>query len=219
MTSKLILLSIIAAAATAASLAPSAHAQEKRGARFSFAPNYFKTEQPRVPNDYAAPSVKAGAVPRSSNFLLGGDPEVLRRPPAPPATHVAAVPAAPQVTGRAFVPNTNFHPSFGQPIQALQAGVPLPMAQSAPQAAAPVRAAAPQAKAPVHKVAKSAPSRHHVARAVTGKLKTPIHPTGQAASPATYGNIGYIPGGHLPARSGYGTSVKTDVHGVIKSSH
>lgn len=215
MRSKIILTAFMAAAATSALLASApAEAQERaRGARFNFAPNYFRAEQPRVPNDYAAPSIKAGAVPAKSSFLLGGDPDLLAKAPAPPP--MPTRPAVPQVTGRAFVPNTSFHPSFGQPIQALQAGAPVPLAQSMPAQIAPARASAPAAKSqPARRVARSSAPRHHASRAVSGKLITAKNPTGLSA-PATYGNVGYIPGGHLPARSGYGTSVNTDVHGRI----
>ena len=205
MTSRFFLASMITVAA-AGLLCQSAQAQERPGARFKFAPNVYKIEQARVPSDVDGPRmVKQGAMPRSSSFL-GVDPGYLTRP------QVAAVPVAqPQVSAKAFVPNTSFMPSFGQPIntQALQAGGPIAMAPSMPKApvAAPAR--------PVH-TAKRPVSRQHIAKAVSGKLVKPSHTPAQSATPATYGNnVGYVPGGFVPVQSGYGASTRADVHGRI----
>ncbi len=225
MKKRFFLVSILTAAAASALFVQQADAQEQRGsrgARWTFAPNIYKIEQPRIPQGYEAPSkVRQGAVPQSASFL-GVDPGMLNSRPAPiaPRQQVAARPASPQVTGKAFVPNTSFHPSFGQPVQPLQAGAPMHMATlppavaPVPQAAAP--AAARPAASPVHKATKPASRPYHATRTVSGVLKKPSKTAGQSASPAvaTYSS-GYMPGGHLPAQSGAGSSVKTAVNGRI----
>ncbi|MBX9690331.1 MAG: hypothetical protein K2X27_26695 [Candidatus Obscuribacterales bacterium] len=219
MKTRFFFLAILAAVSSITLIdAQSAQAQEARaprGARFDFAPNRFKVEQPNLPRGYDAPStVKAGAMPRSSNFL-GVDPSMLASRPAP-VQAPAPVPVT-QVSHKLFVPNTAFHPSFGQPVQPMQAGAPMQMAALPKPVAAIPQVAAPtvvKSAAPVHAAKRSVPARHHVSTGVSGKLRTPIHPTGQTASPASYGNnVGYVPGGYLPAQSGYGT--RADVHGRI----
>lgn len=217
MKSRFYLLSILSMAALVIS-APAANAQAKeRGARWSFAPNIYKVEQPRLPQGYDAPStVRSGAMPQSSNFL-GVDPGMLNSRPPSPVSQVAARPAAPQVTGRAFVPNTAFKPSFGQPIQPLNAGAPIQMAHVPPSAHIPQMAAPTAARpaAPAH-YARRPVARPHSTRAVSGRLVTPKKSVGQTASPiaATY-STGYVPGGYLPAHSGSGNGVNTNVHGRI----
>jgi hypothetical protein len=189
------------------------------GARFEFAKNVWKNEQARVPKDVEAPHmVKQGSVPSSN--MLGLDPGMLASRPAP-LPQVAARPAVPSVSAKAFVPNTNFNPTFGQPIAPLNAGAPMQMAAlppaSVPQMAAPNAA---RTAAPVHH--SRGPSHPHSTHrtAVSGVLKTPIHPTGATATPASYGNgFGYVPGEHLPAVSGSGTNSSANVHGRIIKSH
>jgi hypothetical protein len=189
------------------------------GARFEFAKNVWRNEQARMPKDYDAPHlVKQGSVPSSS--MLGLDPGMLNSRPQP-LPQVAARPAVPSVSAKAFVPNTNFNSNFGQPIAPLNAGAPMQMAAlppaSVPQMAAPNAA---RTAAPVHHSRGVSHHPHSTSTAVSGKLKTPIHPTGASATPASYGNgFGYVPGEHLPAVSGSGTSSSANVHGRIIKSH
>lgn len=223
MTSRFLIASILVAASFGF-CAEQAQAQEGRapGARFSFAKNVWKNEQARVPSDADGPRmVKQGAVPHSSNFL-GLDPGMLNSRPQP-LPQVAARPAVPSVSARAFVPNTNFNSNFGQPIAPLNAGAPMQMAAlPAPAAAIPQMAApvAGRTAAPVHH-SRGTSHPHSTRTAVSGKLKTPIHPSGASATPATYGNnFGYVPGEHLPAvQIGSGTNSRADVHGRIVKSH
>ena len=203
-------MSLLSVAALVTVDAQQANAQAKeRGARWSFAPNVYRVEQPRLPQGYGAPSVQQGSMPRSSSFL-GLEPGMLNRPPAP-VPQVAARPAMPQVTGRAFVPTTAFNPSFGQPVQPMSAGAPIQMAQL-PPAVGPGTSTAPA-------VRQAAPAHRPVARShnahVSGKLLTPHKHVGQSASPAVASySTGYMPGGSLPSSSS-GNSVRTAVNGRI----
>ena len=217
MKSRFYLLSILSLAALLTS-GQAANAQAKeRGARWSFAPNIYKIEQPRIPQAYDAPStVKSGAMPQNSNFL-GLNPADLNSRPPSPVPQVAARPAFPQVSAKAFVPNTAFKPSFGQPILPLNAGAPmqmahLPAAAHVPQMAAPTAA---RPAAPAH-YARRPVARPHSSRAVSGRLVTPKKSVGQSASPAAASySTGYVPGGYLPAHSGSGGGYNADVHGRI----
>lgn len=202
-------LAILAVAATGTLSAQEVSAQEggqRPGARFQYAPNVFRMEQPRLPKGYGAPeasSIRSGSVPSSN--MLGLDPQVLQRP----QPQVAARPAANHVAGQAFipkaVPQVAFNPAFGSAFPAQ----PMP-AMAAPAAQAMARAAAP-AKAPV--AARSAGRRHSVSTGVRGKLKTPIHHSTPAMA-ATYGpGFGYTQGGHLPSQSGGSMSTNTAVSG------
>lgn len=213
MKSRFLLLSVLSIAALVTVDAQEANAQAKEGgARWKFAPNIYRVEQPRLPQGYGAPSVQQGAMPRSSSFL-GLEPGMLNRPPAPaPVPQVAARPAMPQVTGRAFVPTTAFNPSFGQPVQPMSAGAPIQMAQL-PPAVGPGTSTAPA-------VRQAAPAHRPVARShnahVSGKLLTPHKHVGQSASPAVASySSGYMPGGSLPSHSSSGNSVSTNVNGRI----
>lgn len=205
-------LAILAIASTGTLSAQDAAAQEgggqrPPGARFAFAPNVYRMEQPRVPKGYGAapaPSVAAGSVPSSN--MLGLDPSVLQRP----QQHVAARPAASNVAGQAFipkaVPQVAFNPAFGSaaPIQPLQSPA-MAMAQPMARAAAPAKASA----------ARPAGRRPHIETGVSGTLKTPIrHST--PAMVASYGpGFGYTPGGHMPSQSGGNMSTRTSVSGQV----
>lgn len=190
--------------------AQDAFAQESRGQRFSFAPNVWKVEQPRIPgggNNGPAHAVRNGAVP-SSNFLLGGDPNTL--PPAPPPTpapivrpSVQAVPSNNRVAGNVN-PKPSFNPLFGTP------GSPLPQQPAPPQVAQtpitppaqpmPPMMRAPQQPAHSPVVARSHGGHHRRATsAVTGRL-TARKPTGDTAAPQALSyDRGYVPGGTIAA--------------------
>jgi hypothetical protein len=223
MKSSFILISILAVTAILAG-AQTAQAQNETGARWKFAPNVYKLEQPRIPANLDGPhQVNQGSVPHSANFLTG-DPGMLTKPVAKPI-----VPAT-QVSHKLFVPNTatppstTFKPDFGKPNQPLQAGEPVRMTTLPPGAGSPIsqKPAPPtanQAAAPVQQPKHSAP-RHH-STAVKGTLKTPVHAHGESATPvaASY-STGYTPGGLLPAQSGVGMSSRADVSGrIIKQKH
>jgi hypothetical protein len=216
MKSSFLVLSVLAVAAVGLVDAQQAQAQ---GSRFKFAANTWKQEQPKIPGSYDAPAqVRAGSVPQGSNFL-GVDPAMLSKPPVQQQVAARPVPQT-QISHKLFVPGTSFKPSFGKPVQPLQAGEPMKMATLPPGAGSPIPMAAPptapkQAATPVHHTS-SAP-RHHHAQAVTGRLRTPTHTRGESAPPAQVAsyNTGYVPGGHLPAQSGVGMSTRADVSGTI----
>ncbi|MBY0357761.1 MAG: hypothetical protein K2W82_07150 [Candidatus Obscuribacterales bacterium] len=222
MKSRFFNLSILAAMTLAVVSSQAVSAQEQRGARFNFAPNVWKNEEPRIPQSRYMPApvhaVKHGSMPQSSSFLL--DPNMMPEQPKPV---VAAAPVM-QVTPQVFVPKTNYQmpapksnyqPAFGKPLSATPlAMAPMPVKPAAPAATA-------TKHAPVH-VARnvSARLRHPVTAhtGVTGKLLTRPHAIGQQAAPvaASYGkNFGYAPGGYLPAQSGSGTSTRQEVTGKL----
>lgn len=216
-----LLISILAVTAISIVDAQKASAQNETGARWKFAPNIYKIEQPRIPQNIDGPrAVTQGAMPRSSNFL-GVDNGMLT--PAPPKPVAKPVPAS-QVSHKLFVPNTAYKPDFGKPQQPLTAGNPVKMATLPPGAGSPNQKPAPptatKASAPVQQPKHSAPARHiNRSTAVAGRLKTKL-PHGSAATPevATY-NTGYMPGGSLPA-SGVGMRTHADVSGkIIKQKH
>ncbi|HEY9784538.1 MAG TPA: hypothetical protein V6D17_03980 [Candidatus Obscuribacterales bacterium] len=218
------LISAVAIAVAAVAVQP-ANAQ---GARFKFAPNVYKLEESRVPHGagMATPqpmhSVRLGAV-SGGKSLLGLDPQMLRKPirhmaPVAPIaqTVVAAKPSFTNVIPQ-FVPS-QFKAQFGQPLS-------VPAAKAAPTQALPQPAQAqPNALAnnavsgKLTPPAKSAPIK--VARAVSGRLKTPRRPVGLAAQPQSiqsYGNQFYRPGTYVP--TGSGSSTRTDVYGHIIRKH
>lgn len=201
-----------------------ASAQEgKRGARFSYAPNVWKTEQATVPRSWQADApvnVRQGAVPSSGNSLLGLDPNLLRKPePAPiyrPQQSVAARPISQQVTPH-MVPKVAYQPQFGTPNHIA------PLAQ---QAARPTMASALPA---TPAVARAMPShvrhgggRRHVTTGLSGRLRPPRRVAPETATPqvASYGNnVGYIPGNTLPASSTAGLGARTAVKGRLMRTH
>lgn len=219
MKSRFFLVSSLAVAAIVSVGAQDASAQERqppkeRGSRWTFAPNIYRVEQPRLPAGYDAPAtVKTGAMPQSSNFL-GLDPAMLASRPAPVA-QVAARPAMPSVSAKAFVPNTSFMPSFGQPVLPLSAGQPIQMANlPVPVTPGPHMSAPAVHTAPVHR---QATRSHH---GVSGKLLTPTKRNGQSASPAVAAySSGYVPGGYLPTHSGSNTQINTAVSGRIMNQN
>ena len=221
MKSSFFLLSTLAVASIISVGAQDAGAQEQRqppkerGSRWSFAPNVYRVEQPHVPAGYNEPAtVRTGAMPQNSNFL-GLDPSMLNSRPAPIA-QVAARPAMPSVSAKAFVPNTSFMPSFGQPVQPMSAGQPIQMAHlPAPVGPGSHMSAPAVHTAPVHR---QATRSHH--QNVSGVLLTPTKHKGQSASPAVAAySSGYVPGGYLPTHSGSNTRVETGVNGRIMNQN
>lgn len=229
MKSRFFQLSIFTAIVVGMVSAQGAMAQEQqRGARFNFAPNIWKAEEPRIPNGRYAPqapahAVKHGSMPQSSNFLL--DPSMI---PTPVRQEPAAPVVATRVTPRISVPSTNYampksnyQPEFGKPLSAppmAVASLPTTPAMAPKPQAAQAPIAKPAFKPTATTRIASAPHRHHVQTGVNGKLLTRPRSVGQAATPAvaSYGkNFGYQPGGYLPTQTGSGVSTRQEVSGRL----
>ena len=187
---------------------PSAYAQQRGGARFNFAPNYYRIEQASVPDGYAQPgpahAVKSGHVP-SSKDILGLDPGSLPVAPVAPPTI-----RQPQLTQATPV---HYQESFGSPNN-------VPALAALPKALTPMT---PRAKVLASDKQVSAKLMHsknnrYIATKATGKLLKKHGQSGQALSlkPASYGNgFGYQPGGYMPSAVGDGTNANTSVYGKL----
>jgi len=188
---------------------------EEGGARFRYAPNIWRLEQPRIPHEsYAvtppARSALDGRVPRGTSFL-GVDPQLLSKPA--PITRTQAVmqpsikPAAPT--------NNPFQPSFGQP------STP-PVMAALPKTASPL--SLPQSSANKALSGKLLHKPSPLAnKQVSGKLFNHKRAVGQSAGPALAlkhigrydRNVGYVPGAFLPTSLSSGMSAKADVKGRL----
>lgn len=215
----------IAAAATVSIEPASAQEGGRGGARFNYAPNVYRLEQPRMPKGYgAAPAhnphaVKAGRTPKGSNFL-GLEPTMLATRPAPrvapAAQHVQGNPSftsvASHVQPKPFQP-AGFSAQFGNPLQAP------PLVAKAPPAAIPQAAAAqPLPQTSANKAVAGRVNPRRSTASVSARLNKPRTASGLAAKqgPAiqSYGkNFGYQPGTYVPTGSGLNT--ERNVHGVI----
>ena len=172
-----------------------ANAQGKSSARFNFAPNYYKMEEPKVPEMTHA--VKHGSMPQGSKFL-GLDPSMLEKPKS--REQVAVRPATTTVT-----PKIEFNSAFGQPA--------IPAAEVKPMVAkALCKPRTAQARPLV------AHHGHH-ATSVNAKLMKRKAPSALDATPsqiASYDkNVGYAPGTYLPTTAGDGYQRQADVHGRL----
>jgi hypothetical protein len=229
---KLAALSTILIASASFSLQPaSAQQRQERGARFPFAPNIWKLEEPRIPKEnygmsgHPMRSDLDGKVPHGPSFL-GFDPQLLARPVVRPIAPVTRT----QVAMRPGVAPTQnvtspFKQSFGAP------AAPPEMAQpnSLPNAAKP--AALPQSSNANNKAlsGKLVPGKGLSAnRSVSGVLRGHKRPAGQSANPAlaltkpveTYGkNFGFVPGIVLPIASNSGRTSSAEVSGRVLSHH
>lgn len=201
-------------------------ASAQGNARFKFAPNYFKQEEPRTPPRHTGPvhSVKSGSVPTGTSFL-GLDPTMLKPAPKPvaqpqPQMQVAATPSFSQAIPQIAVPKAAFNTNFGKP-----AGMTpqVPVVASAPVAQPPLPQVAtaqslPMPKA-VHKPAVKRPATQ-TSRSVSGKLRKPAAQHAPAAMVANAGKgidsygkgIGYVPGAYLPS---VGMTTQADVYGTL----
>lgn len=214
----------IAAAAGITSM-QEASAQESRGARFNYAPNIWKAEEPRMPRGYQAPpqhAVRSGAVPKGNDFLgLDNIPTHRAQPTVAPivtASNVNAVPTIPRTTAQ-FVPKQAFNPSFGNPLSATPAQPLVPqVARNPAPMPVPARAAQPQvARAiPVGKPV-STGRRHHTSTGVSGRLASRPKPSGAAATPQALSyDRGYVPGGSIAAaNSGAGRNSNATLNGRV----
>ena len=181
-----------------------ASAQQRGGARFNFAPNYYRLEQANVPEVSYHPvshTVKNGHVPNSQS-ILGIDPKLL--PVAPQLqTQTQTQAKLTQVTP------THYKESFGAPVNA------------------PVMAALPATALNLPKAGDKALS---VNKAVSAKLmnkkvaakiikKHIAGNSGQALAlgpAASYGkNFGYEAGPTMPSAYGNGMNVNTAVSGRL----
>jgi hypothetical protein len=205
MNVKLVALSTISLASLSALLQP-ALAERGRTARFDFAPNIYRNEELRVPQEHysSAPhltrSAMEGKVPHGTSFL-GVDPQLLARPIPAAVTSTQVAMRVPTVTV-----SSPFKSSFGAPAQAA-----LPLA--------------PQAKAAQAGKLPAQPASH-ASRHVNGVLLSHKRPLAQAARPAlalakpveSYGrNFGYVPGQYVPIKSSSGWSATRDVFGKLLS--
>jgi len=214
MNIKLAALPILTIVASATVSLQSAQASEPGGARWHFAPNIYKVEQPNMPRDYdAAPGA---SVPASvPNNLLGVTPDMLVRKSVPQIAPMVTAKIKPTATFTKAVPmNTPFNQSFGNPI-------------SPPQVAALPKTAAPLALPAQAKKLASAniPAKPIVASRNVNAHLIPKHSVGASAGPAlalkkveSYGNVGYIPG-FTTTSTGSSASVSTNVAGTLLNKH
>lgn len=190
MNIKYFAMSALALSAILLSVNP-ANAQGK-SARFDFAPQYYKLEEPKVPT--MTHSVQHGSVPKGSNYL-GIDPSML---PKKAQEQVAARPAFTTVT-----PKIEFNSAFGQPaIPPAEVKPMMAQAKSKPLTARPVIA-----------------HRGHHTTSVNAKLMKKKAPSALDATPAQLAsydkNVGYAPGTYLPTTASDGYQRNANVHGKI----
>lgn len=203
-----------------------ASAQENsRGARFNYAPNIWKAEEPIMPRSMRMQpqhAVRNGAVPKGNDFLgLDNIPTHRAQPTVAPivtASNVQAVPTIPRTTAQ-YVPKQAFNPSFGNPLSATPAQPLVPQVAHTPAPLpVPARAAQPQvAKAiPVGRPV-SAGRRHHTASNVSGRIASRPKPSGAAAAPQALSyDRGYVPGGSIAAaNSGAGRNSNATLNGRV----
>lgn len=225
MNVKLTILSTIAIIAS--SSVQAAYANDRPGARFTFAPTIYKLEQARMPAGYGAPAanphqVSHGVAPKGMS-ALGLSPEMLAARPAPRGPRVAPIAQQSVNSTLGFgnpVPFLNpFAPvankgQFGQPLN-----VPPVVAALPPQAAKPQVAQA-RPIAPVT-ASSNVSGRINVPRrssnnSVSGRLAKPARALAarQGSPIQSYGNnFGYTAGSTAPTGSGYTTN--TNVSGRV----
>ncbi|MCW5824711.1 MAG: hypothetical protein KIT34_18075 [Cyanobacteria bacterium TGS_CYA1] len=177
-----------------------AQAQD-RGARFTFSPNVYLKEQPRVPAYH--PPVdhhKVGHGMAKGNFLSGVDPNFLKPVQRPQVMTAVTPQIMPQqdLTGR-------FHNAFGKP-EAHEHPTAI-VAHNTPLVAAPKTFSMPPAAEEKAVMAKRLPSRSNTAN-LSGKMlkrKAPVAQIAKAgAMPVqSYSNSKYYsPGAFTPSAGG-----------------
>lgn len=167
-------------------------ANAQKSARFTFAPQYYKMEESKIPEMTHA--VKHGSVPQGSKFL-GLDPSMLEKPKS--REQVAARPSFTTVT-----PKIEFNSAFGQPA--------IPAAEVKPMMA--------QAKCKPMKARPVLAHRGHHTTSVNATLMKRKAPSVLDATPsiASYDkNVGYAPGTYLPTTATDGYQRHADVHGTL----
>jgi len=224
MNVRLAALSITLVASASTAFCP-AFAREGQGARFQYAPNVFRLEEPRVPQESYSTGSKPvrpameGRVPHGPSFL-GVDPQFLR--PAPRQvenrTQVAMHPSVAPVSI-----NSPYRPGFGAPSAPPQAALP----KQLPTFGSP--SALPQSSSSKTVAGKLMPHKSQpslASRSVNGRLLPRKHAVGQPAAALalkpieSYGkNFGYVPGSYLPVSSSSGMSAKSNVFGKLLTQH
>jgi hypothetical protein len=167
-------------------------ANAQKSARFSFAPQYYKMEESKIPE--MSHAVKHGSVPQGSKFL-GLDPSMLEKPKS--REQVAARPSFTPVA-----PQIPFNSAFGQPA--------IPPAE--------VKPAMAQAKCKPMKARPVLAHRGHHTTSVNAKLVKRKAPSALDAPAhiASYDkNVGYAPGTYLPTTATDGYQRHADVHGTL----
>ena len=185
---------------------------QNRGARFTFAPNYYKTESHpsprsawRGPQPQIQPRVAHGHVPKSSSFL-GVSPSMLTRPA--PAARPPLTRSTTSIAIRAPKTNATYKKHFGEPAALI--------AHQSPAIAAPKSfSAKPAVKATLKKSTKSAKSVS--AKRIASKKHAPQAKVAKANHIKGYGNNFYTAGGHTPASSG--SAASTSVRGTVLQRH
>ena len=185
---------------------------QNRGALFTFAPNYYKTESHpsprsawRGPQPQIQPRVAHGHVPKSSSFL-GVSPSMLTRPA--PAARPSLTRSTTSIAIRAPKTNATYKKHFGEPAALI--------AHQSPAIAAPKSfSAKPAVKATLKKSTKSAKSVS--AKRIASKKHAPQAKVAKANHIKGYGNNFYTAGGHTPASSGSASS--TSVRGTVLPRH
>lgn len=187
----LLIISAMFAGATTIFVAQEAAIAQNRGARFTFAPNYYKKQAPTYPRSSFRPQqprhrVAHGSVPRSSGFLLGGTPALLKKKP-----HRQMTQSSTHVAMKHSSVNGKYKNSFGKPtgLTARKAGK---LKAKAPSKSASKR---------VHSKIKSRKKRSRSVRAKRIKRRAvkPMVAKG-------YGNKFYSKGVHVPSKVGTNTS-------------
>jgi len=188
---------------------------DRKGARFSFAPNIYPVEQSQIPEVSVSPrsahhAVKAGQVPTGKD-ILGIDPNSL--PKVPSAEEIAET--------QAKLMRSHYQDSFGTPnnMPAL-AALPKTLAPMSLPSSKPT-AKPSSARRDVHGKLLNRKNSNRIGTDVRGKLLKKNGAAGQSAralalKPASYGkDFGYAPGSFTPSSSGDGMSVKTGVYGTL----
>jgi hypothetical protein len=230
MNIKTLTLSILAVTAMTIACSQASLADGGIGARWDYTPNQWKDSGPtthsRYLNQQAAQqpvsAVRPGSMPGSN--ILGLNPEMLAKPPAPAIVHTFAqtmarpvvaakmTSAAPKLLAPAVPP---------APLQAFMKGFGSPISTAPPVVAALPQPQQPQAARP------SAPLKPTATHATTNTniaWHHPRHPVGSSAGSAgnlpiaSYGQgVGYTPGSFTVAHSSGGINTNTAVSGVIVS--
>lgn len=187
------------AGATNLFVAQEAAMAQNRGARFTFAPNVYRKQTPRMPRSaYRGPQpvrhkVAHGSVPRSSGFLLGGTPALLKKKP-----HRQMTQSTTHVAMRHSSVNSNYKSKFGKP-----AGLAARKAGSLKTKAA--------SKKSSKRVSSKIKSKKHVRRSVRKKRNK--RRTVKPMVARGYGNKFYSKGVHVPSK--VGNSSTQDVYGRV----
>jgi hypothetical protein len=220
-------LSITLVASASMSFCPAFAGPQEGGMRWKFAPNIYKLEQPRIPQeDYSMggkpvrPAME-GKVPHGPSFL-GVDPQFLRPAPVqrPATTSTQAALRHPSVAPISI--NSPFRPNFGAPSAPPLAALP----KMLPSFGTP--SALPQTSANANKsvAGKLMPRKSQPVlaahRSVAGRLLPRKQPAAAVALTPTQAypkGFGYLPGFNLPSSASSGMSSSSNVSGKLLTHH